>query len=276
MMSAKLGVKASAVLAAVVGSGVLGIGAVAAPDAEDQRSIATHDRIVKAATPAMVTITFLLDLGEQFGGGEQEYELTGFTINSEGLVVTSSLLSGGFAAQMGMQANPRDLKIKREGESEGSPATILFRNSDLDLCWIKPDAAPAAAVATVDLANPAAVKPGQSVYTLAKLGEFFGGGWHMFSGSIAAVVSTPRELYLPSDLGPIGLPVFDASGAFVGMTIAQQQDAEDQEGAGVQRFNTVMQEGGLAVLPASQIADATKRAIEAAAAETPADGTDPE
>ncbi|MFG0275698.1 MAG: trypsin-like peptidase domain-containing protein [Phycisphaerales bacterium] len=227
-------------------------------------------------SPAVVTIKFTLRVsGGQFGEDEQEGETTGFLISSDGLVLCSSTQIGGFAnlyRAMGMPVDftitPDKVRVLIGNDVEGVEATVIARDSELDLAWVKITEPREEAYPHIDVAQTATASPGDEILAIARLPEFYGRSHVIIGGRIAGETTKPRRYMVPSqELGAeAGLPVLTGDdAAFLGMLVLVTPEAEDLGAdAGMERVQEMI---GVFVLPAAEVAKATARARETAGVE---------
>lgn len=224
------------------------------------------ERIVSEKGPALVTIKFVLKIR---GGGfdrERESEITGIMIDPKGMVLCSNTQIGGAPGmfrRFGGSAKPKDIKILVGDDTEGVKAKLVAKDSELDLAWLQVTQPPETDYAFVDLTKTATVAVGQRVLALGRLGKYFDRTAVISEGRIGGITSKPRDLYVPatSFVGGFGVPIFNPAGEFVGVTVIQMPDTED---GAMQSGATRGGRSGL-ILPAADVARATKLAKEAAA-----------
>ncbi len=240
-------------------------------------STSEYSTLVKQKHNALVTIKFVLKVS---GGGqedERESETTGVMIEGDGLVLASNTQTGGINEAMkqyvrqGFSIQPKDIKILVGDDIEGVEAKVIARDSELDLAWIKVQKAPEKAYEFVDLTKSAVPALGDRLLAVEKMGKFFDRAAIVVEGRLGAVVSKPRQLYIPqSDLvNTLGLPVFTAGGDLVGISILQLPSADESEDGGRSMMGRA---GGGTILPAAEVIAATDRAKAAAAAGKPVEG----
>ncbi len=254
---------------------------LAAPD----RAASPYRRIAERAD-VLVTVEFVLKVKMAGAGGDREVE--GETIcpliDAGGLVLCSNTELGGYVALMSQMvgrggfdvtAAPRKIKVILEDGGEGLDGRLIARDSERDLAWVQIEGdAESLKRPFLDLSSAAELGVGDRFFRLRRLDDFFGSKPVVTEGVVAAVVDKPRRLLVPSDVtsGGFGLPVFDAAGALVGITVIQLPAAEDQLGSGLAAGMSFLSSaaklqdmvGGL-ILPAADVAKATHLARELAA-----------
>jgi S1-C subfamily serine protease len=233
-------------------------------------SASPFSSLLAEKAPALVTIKFVLKVkmaGGGFFGGDRESdtELTGLMIDPAGLVLCSSSSMSGNPAMMrrlGGTATPSDIKVLIGDDTEGVPAELIARDTELDLAWVRIKQPRSEPYAHVDLSQGVAATLGQPVYSVNRLGKFFDRAPLISEGRIGGGARKPRRLYLPVNLaGDLGLPVFTASGQVIGVFVMQRPDPEESDGG------TFGGGGARAILPAEDVLKATRRALEVAAAD---------
>jgi S1-C subfamily serine protease len=235
--------------------------------------------LVKQKGPAIVTVKFVLKISA--GGQEREGqgETTGVMVDPKGLVLCANTQLGGIFrfARPGpsgpITATPSDFKVLVGDDSEGVEAKLLARDTELDLAWVqikKPGDKP---YEFVDFTAAAKAEVGQTILAVRRMGKFFDRVMAVSESRLGGISRKPRELYIPAAplSGGVGLPVFTADGKVLGFAVLQVP--EDGEGG-----QSVLQEGAGLILPAADVAKATKRAQESVRPETgniPAPTTQP-
>jgi len=264
---------------------ILGLATTATAQADDNEAYA---QLLKDRGPTIVTIKLMIKIsGGPAGadGQETEQETTGVMIDPHGLVLASSTELGGvppairqMMAQMGgsMTITPKDIKIFVGDDTEGVEATLLARDSELDLAWLQIKEPGDKTFAAIDLLEFTRPTIGQRLIAVTRMGKFFDRVQVIDETRVAGRTSKPRELYVPSV--PIGqnfcTPVYTTRGELVGVTVLQIPDIEGSPNnplaaaSQLGSMDTVM--GGF-ILPADAAAKATERARAAISqpAETP-------
>ncbi|MBI5865313.1 MAG: trypsin-like peptidase domain-containing protein [Planctomycetes bacterium] len=223
---------------------------------------ADYEKLVSEKSPAVVTVKFVMKIKGAQGEAESEGETSGVMIEAEGIVLCSnSQLGGGPMVRQGVSATPTEIKVLIGDDTQGIDARLIARDSELDLSWLRSKEPGDKKFAHVDLAAKTTPRPGDRIYSLVRLGKFFDRAISVRESRLGGVAKKPRQLLIPSpSLGDLGLPVFSASGEFVGLTVVQLPDAEELQAATSMTPYTGAR--GL-ILPAAEIAKATARAKEA-------------
>jgi S1-C subfamily serine protease len=237
------------------------------------------ERLLADKAPVLVSVKFVLkvSMGSMMGGDqENETEITGVMIDAKGLILCSNTQLGGFTAIMkrmmgsmggSISATPTDLKVLIGEDEDGMEAELLARDTELDLAWIRIKEPGDKVFDHVDFAKAAKPTVGQRVFAVRRLGKFFGRAPSVVDGNIGGSTDKPRDLYIPTGaIGTaMGLPVYTMDGRVVGVTIMQAPDAED---AGMNPMAMLSQMSNMQdmfsglILPAKDVAKATKRALE--------------
>lgn len=235
--------------------------AVAAPAAADNANDPMYARIAGQVGPALVKVKMILK-GGMMGDQGREVEVEGTMIESDGMVLVSNALIGGMMSRMGQGGiTPTDVKVLIGDDTEGLTAKVLARDTELDLAWVKIDDAKAKdqTFAHVDLVSAGQAAQGDRLYSVSKMGKFFGQALTVSEGRCMAVTSKPRKLIVPSAtvIANYGQPAFNAEGKCVGIFVVQLPEEDGMSGNPGQGFEGPM------ILPAAEVVAATKRAKEA-------------
>ena len=245
---------------------VLGVPALAvAAPADPAGPVVDYAQLILNAAPPLVTVKFVLKISASGQDRESDSETTGLMIDAKGLVLCSNTPLGGAArfarARLGaVTATPTDVKVLVGDDTEGVPARVVARDTDLDLIWLQIKKPADKPYAFFDLKTSAIPAPGQKLLGLRRMGKYFDRTPLVTQGYLSGITHQPRELLVPSPqmVGALGTPVFDARGVLVGMAVwVVSEEAESNQAAA--------QEGLGLILPAAEMAKATQRALEQAA-----------
>lgn len=249
-----------------------------AAQAEAQEPRAAMRGVAKKWQDAVVNVRVALKVRMSIGGREVQsmddtVEAVGTVIDTSGLTVMSlssldpgammSRLMGGAAQgdqKMSIVSEPSDVRI-RLADGRELPASIVLRDQDLDLAFIRPTAKPAVPLTAVNLADAAAPAVLEDLVILGRLGRV--GGWvpSSFLYSVAAIMEKPRTFFVLNGPAGTGMPAFQASGKIVGLLTIRQIDPGrmsmfgmmgGMEGAGVIAV----------VLPAADVLEIARQANE--------------
>lgn len=258
------------------------VSALASPSmGEEPETVENPYRSLKQKADALVTLRFVIAMRAPGVDREADSEITCLGIDPEGLVLCSHTELGGYlevlARLMGrpgapISANPKDLEVRIEGQSEGLAASLVARDSDRDLAWVQIANLPEGlSLPSVDLAHAAEPEVGQKLYQVRRLDPFFGSVPVVSESVVAAVVDRPRRLIVPSEPwnGRLGMPAFTADGRLLGLSVTQvPSDEESAAVMGSRSRNLPGQPGreedmvGGVLLPAADLLKATALARE--------------
>jgi len=207
-----------------------GMAAPASLAASDFRAAAAEH--IEQYGAAVVTIEVISEVRFSTGSGQRESEdrreILGTMIDDKGLVVTalSNVDPGQFYARLqpasaGEQytTTVRSLKYIYPDGREIS-ATVVLRDPDMDLVFLRPLEAPEDELTYIDLDNHAEAGIMEEVYTIARMGRIARRTVLGMAGEIQGKVTRPRTYYIPSgelSSAGTGVPVFNASNQIVGI-----------------------------------------------------------
>lgn len=202
---------------------------------------------------------------------DQAVQASGTVLDAAGLtVVALSAIDPGniisknpsFAAQkMTMTTELVDVKI-RLADGKEVPASIVLRDSDLDLLFVKPTAAPPAPMAAID-SSAGALAALDPVVIVQRFGEVTGWKTAAALGTVEVVIDKPRTFYqvaMVTTGNGIGAAVFDMKGQFAG--IVTLRATEDSKANALTGLNgDALRTLGMipSVLPAADIREVAKQ-----------------
>ncbi len=218
-----------------------------------------QDAIVSVQLVVKTTVTYE---GEQSPPEEQKVEANAVVIDPSGLVVTA--LSGispdeSIADYMGEEADKykistevADVKILMGGGQE-IPATVVLRDKELDLAFIRPTTKPEKPMTAVDLAKGS--KPGvlDQVLGLARQGMVASRAISASFDRIETVVEKPRFFSIPDQGLDMGASVFTLDAGFAGLVVLRQLPAA---AGNTDWYSNSVQ----IIIPAADIQEAAKQA----------------
>jgi S1-C subfamily serine protease len=246
--------------------------AAAAP--QDQRSALRA--VGKKWQDAIVNVRVSLKVRMSMGGREVQsmddtLESVATVIDPSGLTVMS--LSGldpgammtrliGAAAQgdqkMQIVSEPSDVRMRLPDGRE-LPATIVLRDQDLDLAFVRPTSKPASPLVAIDLADTARPAILDDVVVLSRLGRV--GGWAPAAVlySVGAIIEKPRTFFVLNGAASTGTPAFMANGKLVGLLTIRQIDPGRMSMFGMMGGN---EGAGMlpVILPAADVAEIASQA----------------
>lgn len=216
--------------------------------------------------------------GREMHKTESKTEAIATVIEPSGLAVLSlfstdpstiyNLFSGGgFGGEdmpsFNWESQVRDVKMILSDGTE-VPASIVLRDQDLDLAFVRPVEKLGKTIPSVDLSGSVGPQVMDQVVTLACLGKVASRAQSVALSRIQAVVEKPRTFYVLSSLGMeggLGAPVFTLDGDVVGVLLLRMMKSQRIGIAGM--LGGMKGSGMLAiVLPAGEIAEVAKQVPE--------------
>ena len=235
---------------------------------------------------AVVAVKLAIKQSVSMGGRENKSEsktaTTGTVIDPSGLTVVSLAATdpsstikdayaraiaarGGDMSQFKFDSELNDVKIVLADGTE-IPAEVVLRDKDLDLAYLRPSEKPAKPLACLDLTKDAKPQVLDEVIVLNRLNQAANRASAISIGRIEGIIDKPRTFYL---LGQsmwaysLGAPVFSADGNLIGIVLLRSSKTQTDQDSGF-IFSNLNQWGMMPViLPASDIVDGAKQAMEA-------------
>ena len=235
------------------------ISPAAVPVALVEPSLST---VIADRSPAMGVVKFVVS----FDAGGQTQEIEGeamaLMIDPKGLMVMSGIEIG---QRKGASATPKEIKVLLGDDTEGVNAKLIGRDSELDLAWLRIEKPSEKGYTAIEIGKGAKTAVGDSLIGLDKMGKYFDRTPVAFTTVVGGITKKPRELVIPSTpVTWVGLPFFNSSGAFVGMSAVQMPNADsDDEMQSRARERLTTFDRGIKIIPAAEIVSATTRAVEA-------------
>jgi S1-C subfamily serine protease len=242
--------------------------------------------VLATSTGAVVTVKLALKQSMSFGGRDSKTEMktetTGTVIDPSGLTVVSLMTTdpgsamkdvyaramsarGGDASQLKFDSELSDVKIVLPDGTE-IPAEVVLRDKDLDLAYLRPSEKPAEPLAFIDLKRDGKAQILDEVIVVNRLSQAANRATAVSIGRIEAIIEKPRTFYL---LGQamwgyaLGAPVFSVDGKLLGLLFLRAAKAQTDQSTGFM-FNNLNTMGMMPViLPAADIVDGAKQALEA-------------
>lgn len=259
-----------AVVCVLAAALVLGL---VAPAPADEMAVAGRQLAAKWKN-SVVTVHLVLKITEKWEGESSEEEVkieaTGTVIDPSGLVVAA--LSATIPTEARNQASGEDTdstttEVKETkiitADGRDVPATVVLRDRELDLVFIKPTAKPDKPYDAVDLTKAAKVELMDEMVCLYRLGTVASRSLAACCDRAQAVIEKPRTFYapgLPMMGASLGAPVFAMNGGPLGVlllrTLPGGSDSHQVSGIGANGMMYI-------VLPAADILEAAKQALEA-------------
>lgn len=228
---------------------------------------ALYTALVEKVNPGLVTVKFVLKSRGPYGSYDAETEIIGTMIGPQGLVLCASARMGGGGWRG--PSTPTDIKVLIGEDTEGLPAKVIARDTELGLAWLQIQDVGEKRVDFVDLTQSTTVGLGQPLYAVGRMGRFFDRAPLVTQGLLAGRTLKPRKLLVAGGAieMQVGLPVYAANGQVVGVPVAQQPEDEDVEHSGGRSYAMMGSMGSGLILPAEKVVQATQRAKEVAQAD---------
>lgn len=206
-----------------------------------------RESIVKVTAVAQIRLSAAARPGLNLPEREDKVRTDGTLVDDQGLVVLSlsaidpSRLIDGREANSPMgpikvdaSATLKELEIIL-GDGTEIPASLVFKDDDLDLAFVRPkaDAAEARGVAfdPVDLADSGAVQVADYTVSVIRLEDLFNNDPALMPGQISAVLERPRPFLLATNVAR-GCPMFTLDGKLLGIGIMRHRKTEGGTAAG--------------------------------------------
>lgn len=265
----------------------------------DDAAKAGRDVLAKSQG-AVVTVKLAIKQSMSMGGrdskSESKTDTTGTVIDPSGLTVVSLATTdpgsmvkdayaraiasrGGDMSQFKFESELSDVKIVLADGTE-IPADVVLRDKDLDLAYLRPSDKPAKPLPFIDLKRDAKAQILDEVIVVNRLNQAANRAPAISVGRIEAIVDKPRTFYL---LGgsmwgySLGAPVFSLDGKLVGILFLRSAKSQGDQSSGFM-FSNLNQLGMMPIiLPAADIVDGARQALDAkapAAEEKPAPAAD--
>jgi len=225
----------------------------------------------------VVNVRFVVE-GRESDEMEEVIETIATVIDSSGLAVLSyssvdpMRILGDFLKQMqnvpnvNIESDITDVKMFM-ADGQEIPATIVMRDNDLDLVFIrsmKKFEKPVSAIAMIKDTDELSVM--DEVLILTRLGNMTGRIPSISLFRVEAVVKKPRVFYVIDEdaiSGRLGAPVFSIDGKLVGLLVLNRRQAEEKKFSMSDLFGGASRTGILpGILPADEIAAVAKQARE--------------
>lgn len=171
-------------------------------------------------------------MGQPSEEDESKEEITGTVIGADGLIVTAlsstdpssiyrNMMPAGMGADFQFEVEVSDVKILTEDGKE-IPASLILRDNDLDLAYIRPRDLPESPMSHVSLEDTGEAQILDRLLTINRLGKVANRVHTASFEWVEAVVDKPRRFYVPGN-DPTntasGSPAFTMDGKFVGIFV---------------------------------------------------------
>jgi S1-C subfamily serine protease len=182
---------------------------------------------------------------------ERKVEMLGTVIGKDGLMVVS--LSGLDVAstvdgrmvngpqgpiKLSAKGTTKEVKILMPDGTEVA-AKVAFKDTDLDLAFIRPEKPEAVKLTPIDTANTASMALLDDVIVLGRLGKELNREPVVMTNEIISVVTKPRT-FGKIIVQALGMPVFNQDGKFVGIGINRFSPKGETEGQGPVPSNVIL------------------------------------
>ena len=172
---------------------------------------------------------------------ERKLEMLGTVIGKDGLIVVAlstldvaSTIDGRMVngpqgpMKLSAKGTTKEVKILMPDGTE-VPAKVAFKDTDLDLAFIRPEKPEEVKLTAVDTGNSAKMSLMDDVIVLGRLGKDLGRESVVMTGEVISLVTKPRTF---GKIGTqsLGMPVFNKDGKFVGIGINRFGPKADAEG----------------------------------------------
>ena len=235
-------------------------------------------RILAKYQDAVVTVRLVVSYNVSYGGRDQQNEskteAIGTVIDPGGLTVISlttidpsammKARQRGGQQEWKVETEVKDVKIVLADDTE-LPAEIVLRDKDLDLAYLRPTEKPAKPLPALDLTHPGHPQVLDEVVCLNRLGKIANRVVTVSLERVDALVTKPRPFYVlsPGGSSGVGSPVFALTGAPLGIILIRNAATAGEANMASVFAGT----GGLGVMPiivpAADILDDAKQALEA-------------
>ena len=174
---------------------------------------------------------------------ERKLEMLGTVIGKDGLIVAplstldvASTIDGRMVntqqgpMKLSAKGTTKEVKILMPDGSEVE-AKVAFKDTDLDLAFIRPEKPEAVKLNALDVANNAPMAVLDDVIVLSRLGKDLNREPVVFTSEIVSLVSKPRTFGKASS-PTLGMPLFNKEGKFLGIGINRFSPKSDSDNPG--------------------------------------------
>ena len=206
------------------------LGTVGRADELTEKGRAIFNRWHKAVVTVQMVITSRISSGLNSQTNESHQTVSGTVVDASGLAVVC--LAAIDAEEMMQNMPPRDPRLKFELEvssirmllENGSEvaATVVGRDRDLGIAFIRPTSKPATPLTAIDLAQAGTAEVLDQVIALNRLGNAASRAYSASAERIAAVAQQPRLFYIPDSnmtTATLGAPAFTLEGKVLGVFV---------------------------------------------------------
>jgi len=235
--------------------------------------------IYESQKAAVVTVELVIKEKMSMAGdssNEQESKITatGTIISPDGLTVLSltstepsalwSKMMPSGMDDMQISSEVTDVKLIVEPGKE-IPSTVLLRDRDLDLAYVRPKSKPESPLPYIDLAQSAQPQVLDEVLVIDRAGKVANREHYVGLSRVSSVVYKPRLFYLCGataggfSMG-LGAPAFSLDGKVVGVFVLRAISSGDAGGMMGGMMNSMQDNLAGILLPAAQILEGASQA----------------
>ena len=182
---------------------------------------------------------------------ERKVEMLGTVIGKDGLIVVSLSTLDVASTIDGRMVNGPQGPVKLSAKGTTKEVTILmpdgtetaakvaFKDTDLDLAFIRPEKPGDVKLTAVDTANSAPMALLDDVIILGRLGKDLNRQSVVMTNEIVSLITKPRTF---GKIGTqaLGMPIFNKEGKFLGIGINRFSPKGDTEGQGPMPSNVIL------------------------------------
>lgn len=188
--------------------------------------------IVAEYGDAILTVRIVLNQKMSQGGESEQHEVknesSGTVLTVDGLTLVpldaidpSQMIRRVYGDQINIESHVKDIKLV-VGKRQEIPATVVLRDNDLGIAFLKPTEKPEKPFKHIDFTNNTEPELLEQVMVLARMGRIADRQIGAMTGEIQAIVKKPRMFYVPSAelaSGGFGVPIFSEAKKVVGVVL---------------------------------------------------------
>ena len=149
--------------------------------------------------------------------------------------------------KMNLESELTDVKIIMPTGNE-IPAKIVLRDRDLDLAFVQPTEKQERRFPSIDVQQTATPQLLDDIFVLYRLGKAAGRVLSVTPDRVQAILSKPRQLFLPHLSRELGAPAFSTDGKWIGSVLLRIVRSTDANAGAM-----------VVVLPAADILDIARQ-----------------
>lgn len=209
---------------------------------------------------AVITARVVIEVYES----ERKTEILLTVIDESGLAVSSlSSISPSSIFGSGMEETKVKSVTMILPDNEEIPASVVLRDQDLDLAFIKPLDKLDKKMTAIDLAENSVPEILDHIVALSRLGNAGGYAPVVSISRIEAIIKKPRTMFMTDPmkalLSGLGVPVYSLDGKIIGLNLMRASKSTDIIGDDLSRGMGALPTLPI-ILPAQEIIDIIKRA----------------